>query len=118
MISCFMSQLVLYVKIYLKQKFEFFKMHFLKKGPRNYFKTNGMFKQIGVSSGFHGPNCRGIFFTIFNVLAWGVFVSLDLHDQRIRTYANISFHSAFFPPTASSKIFETSMENIYPASSP
>ena len=46
-------------------------MHFLKKGPRNSFKTNGMFKQIGVSSGFHGPNCRGIFFTIFNVLAWG-----------------------------------------------
>ena len=57
-------------------------MHFLKKGPRNSFKTNGMFKQIGVSSGFHGPNCRGIFFTIFNVLAWGVSYFLKLPVQR------------------------------------
>ena len=46
-------------------------MHFLKKGTRNSFKINGMFKQIGVSSGYHWPNCQGIFFTIFNVLAWG-----------------------------------------------
>ena len=63
-------------------------MHFLKKGPRNFFKTNGMFKQIGVSSGFHWPNCRGIFLTIFNVLVWGGllgFLNITHHSTHALT---------------------------------